>query len=338
MAKTSAFLPQVQLRWTAAQETRMTQEKSIVFGTGPLGFGVAQIIAGRGGPVTLVNRRGKIAGELPDGIEVAACDATDATAVYQICKNAGAVFHCAMPPYTQWPEKFPPVTRGILEGVARTGARLIYGDNLYMYGDTGGRPISENLPHAATGPKGRVRAEMAALLLKAHETGKLAVAIGRGADFYGPRVINAALGEMFFGTVLSGKPANLVGNIDLPHTYTYIRDFARALVTLSENDRAFGQAWHVPSAPTISTRQLVKLAEAETGRPIKVRAAGKLMVSLLGLLNPMVREIKEMMYQWEQPYMVDHRKFEQAFGADPTPHETAIRETVAWYRRRTGLK
>ncbi len=312
----------------------MAHEKNIVFGTGPLGFWVAQTLAERGRPVTLVNRRGKVDGRLSGGIDMAAAEATDAEAVFRLCSGAAAVFHCAMPPYTQWPEKFPALTRGILEGVARSGAKLIYGDNLYMYGDTGGKPISEDLPAAATGPKGRVRAEMAAMLLEAHRAGKVAVAIGRGSDFYGPRARNSALGERFFAAALSGKPADLLGNIDLPHTYTYIADFARALVTLGENDLALGQVWHVPSAPTLTTRQMVELVEAEIGRPVKVRPASRLMVGLLGLFNPMVREMKEMMYQWEQPYVVDHTKFEQAFGADPTPHEAAVRETLAWYRRR----
>ena len=314
----------------------MTQEKNIVIGTGPLGRWVAQALAERGRPAILVNRGGRIGDTLPPGVTVTAADATDPHAVADVCSGATAVFHCAMPPYTRWPEDFPPLTRGILEGVARTGARLIYGDNLYAYGDTGGRPLTEDLPPAATDRKGRVRAEMAAMLLDAHRAGKVVVAIGRASDFYGPLVTNATLGEMFFAAALAGKTANLLGDIDAPHTYTYIRDFGRALVTLSENDRALGRVWHVPSAPTLTTRQMVERVEAALGRPVKVRPAGRLMVGLLGLFNPMVREVREMMYQWEQPYVMDHTRFEQAFGADPTPHETAIEETLAWYRRRRG--
>ncbi len=312
----------------------MADEKNIVFGTGPLGRWVARTLAEKGRPATLVNRSGRIDGTLPEGVDMTAADATDAEAVYRVCKGARVVFHCAMPPYTQWPEKFPALTRGILEGVARAGARLVYGDNLYSYGDTGGKPLTEDLPPAATDRKGRVRAEMAALLLDAHRSGKVDVAIGRGSDFYGPLATNAALGEMFFAAVLAGKPANLFGDIDQPHTYTYIHDFGRALVILSESDRALGEVWHVPSAPAVTTREMVRRVEAELGRPVKVRPAGRLMLGLLGLFNPMVREMKEMLYQWEQPYVVDHTRFAQAFGADPTPHETAVRQTLAWYRRR----
>ncbi len=316
----------------------MPREKNMVFGTGPLGRWVVRALAEKGRPATLVNRSGRVDGTLPEGVDVTAADASDAGAVYRVCKDARAVFHCAMPPYTQWPEKFPALTRGILEGVARSGARLIYGDNLYAYGDTGGKPMTENLPSAATDRKGRVRAEMAALLLDAHRAGKVDVAIGRGSDFYGPLVVNAALGKMFFAAALAGKAANLLGDIDQPHTYTYIRDFGRALVTLSENDQALGEVWHVPSAPTVTTREMVQRVEAELERPVRVRPAGRLMLGLLGLFNPMVREMKAMLYQWEQPYVMDHTRFAQAFGADPTPHETAVRETLDWYRRRLGTR
>jgi nucleoside-diphosphate-sugar epimerase len=293
-----------------------------------------QTLAEKGAQVTLVNRKGKTEQKLPELVEIVAGDATDSSIVHQICKEADAVFHCAMPSYTEWPAKFPPLTKGILEGVSRAGAKLIYGDNLYMYGDTEGRPISENLPYAATGHKGKVRAEMAEMLLNAHKKEEVQVVIGRGSDFYGPQVVNSAFGEMFFKAALSGKPANLLGNIDLPHTYTYIKDFSKALVKLSENDKALGQIWHIPNATTMTTRQLVELVEKEIGQSIKIRAAGRLMVTLLGLFNPMIKEVKEMMYEWEHPYIVDHSKFEQTLGADVTPHEVAIKETVAWYRQR----
>jgi len=312
----------------------MINQKNIVFGTGPLGLWVAKTLVDKGKQVILVNRKGKVEEKLFDQIKVSAVDATDPASVYQICKEADVVFHCAMPSYTEWPDKFPSLTKGILEGVSRAGAKLVYGDNLYMYGDTGGRPISESLPYAATGHKGKVRAEMSEILLNAHAKKEVQVVIGCGSDFYGPQVLNSAFGEMFFKAALSGKPTNLLGNIDLPHTYTYIKDFSRSLVELSDNDKAFGQVWHVPNAPTITTRQLVSLVEKEIGKSLKVRSSGKLMVTLFGLFNPMLKEMKEIMYEWDQAYVVSHSKFEEIFSTDVTPHEVAIKETVEWYRQR----
>ncbi|GGO80885.1 hypothetical protein GCM10011348_18610 [Marinobacterium nitratireducens] len=279
--------------------------------------------------VAVVSRSGKIAHEISGQVEFMAADASDSEKVYQICKGADVVFHCAMPPYTQWPEKFPSLTRGILEGAKRAGCKLVYADNLYGYGDTGGLPITESLPSRATARKGKVRARMAEMLLSEAD---LKVVIARGSDFYGPLVTNSAFGDMFFKAALSGKPANLLGNVDLPHTYTYIKDFARALVRLSDQDDAFGQVWHVANPPTVSTRQLVSLVEEQLQRPVRVRAAGKHMVSFLGLFNPMLKEMKEMMYEWDQQYIVDHSKYEDRFGNDSTPHEIAIRETLDWYR------
>lgn len=215
-------------------------------------------------------------------------------------------------------------------------AKLIFGDNLYMYGTTGGKPVHEDLPYAATGHKGKIRAQMAQMLLDAHMEGKVRISIGRGSDFFGPQVINSAFGEMFLKPAFAGKTVNLLGNIDLPHTLTYIKDFAKALVIMGEDDRALGKAWHVPNAEAITTRQIVKLMEKEIGKPVKIRTAGKLMVSVLGLFNPMLKEVKEMMYTWEEPYIVDSRNFEETFSVRSTSLEIAVQETVDWYRELAG--
>jgi nucleoside-diphosphate-sugar epimerase len=312
----------------------MKNQNNIVFGTGPLGLWVAQVLAEQGKQVTVVNRSGKVANKISEQIKVIAGDANDSSVVYKICKGADSVFHCAMPPYTQWPEKFPPLTKGILGGVKQADCRLIYGDNLYGYGDTNGTPINEQLPYKATGRKGRVRALMAEMLLNEKD---LNVVIGRGSDFFGPLVKNSTFGEMFFKAALSGKPANLQGNIDLPHTYTYIKDFAAALVNISDRHDSFGQVWHVPNAPTITTRQLASIVEEQINRPIKIRTAGKLMISFLGLFNPMLKEMKEMMYEWDQPYIVEHKKYEDRFGNACTPHDIAITETVQWYQQNVAV-
>ncbi|MDN3558158.1 SDR family oxidoreductase [Halomonas maura] len=307
----------------------MENRENIVFGAGPLGLWVARVLAGQGRQVAVVNRSGKLTHDVPGQIQVIAGNADDPAEVYEICKGADSVFHCAMPPYTQWPDKFPSLTGGILGGVKQAGCKLIYGDNLYGYGDTKGLPLTEELPCKATGRKGKVRASMAELLLSEAD---VRVVIGRGSDFYGPLVTHSALGESFFKAALSGKPANLLGNVDLPHTYTYIKDFAGALVKLSDHEDALGQVWHVPNAPTMTTRQLVSMVEQHIGRPIKIRAVGKSMVALLGVFNPMLREVKEMMYEWEQPYIVEHKRYAERFGDDSTPHDMAIKETIEWYR------
>ncbi|MCA9980820.1 MAG: NAD-dependent epimerase/dehydratase family protein [Anaerolineales bacterium] len=312
--------------------------QAVVFGTGPLGLAVMEELVARGRTVRMVNRRGRVDEALPAGVSVVAADATDAEQVARVCADTAVVFHCAQPGYTSWPTQFPPITTGILEGVAQTNAKLVFGDNLYMYGSTDGQPVHEGLPYAATGHKGRTRAEMAKQLLAAHEHGRVQVTIGRASDFYGPRVLGSAVGDIVFAAALAGKTVNVLGRPELPHTFTYIKDFAWGLVTLSEHDEAYGRAWHVPSAPTISTNDFLKLVEEAVGQPLKSRAGGKLMLTLLGLFVPEMREMKEIFYEFDEPYVVDHTQFATAFGQNATPHKQAIAETVAWYRAHLASK
>jgi nucleoside-diphosphate-sugar epimerase len=309
-----------------------TQVKHVILGTGQLGLAIMDELVAAGQPVKLVNRSGRVSEPLPAGVVLETADATNPDEIARVTRGAEIVFFCMQPAYHQWPEQFSPLAANVIEGVSRSGARLVFGDNLYMYGSTNGRPLHENLPYAAETRKGRARAQVANILLAAHEAGQLQVTIGRASDFYGPRVTDSMAGEMLFEAALHGKTVNMTGNLDLPHTLTYIRDFARALVTLSKNEVAYGRTWHVPSAETLTQTQFIKLVEAEIGQPIKVRTAGKWILRLIGLFNPAAGEVVEMMYEFEEPFIVDHTQFADAFGIQVTPHEQAIRETVAWYQ------
>ena len=306
--------------------------KYVIFGTGPLGMSVMDALLERDETnITLVNRHGDQPETLPPGVKIASGDATDSKQVEDFCNTAETVFHCAQPGYTAWPEKFPPITKGILDGVSNTQAKLVFGDNLYMYGQVEG-PIHEGLAYRAEGRKGKTRAAMATMLLEAHRAGKVQIAIGRGSDFFGPRVTGSAMGEMVFNGALQGKAVNFLGDIDQPHTYTYIKDFGRALVVLGSAPEALGQAWHVPNDQAMTTREFVRLIEAALGKPVKTRVSGRGMLTLLGLFIPDLREMKEMMYEFEAPYVVDSDKFTKQFNLRPTPLKEAVSETLAWYR------
>jgi len=308
-------------------------KNNIVFGTGPLGYWVMKFLSDQGNKVTLVSKSGKTHLELPEGVQVKSANSKNAEEVYKVCKDADAVYYCAMPPYTDWPNNFPDMIKGLIDGVSKTNAKIIFGDNLYMYGSINGEPLKENLPYAATGHKGKTRALIANMLFDAHKDGKVKMTMGRASDFYGPKVINAFFGEMFYKPALEAKTVNMLGDISLLHTFTYIKDFAKSLITLGENEKSFGRAWHVPSAKTISQKEMVALIEKEIGKKIKVRPAGKRMVAFLGLFNPMMREVKEMMYTTTEPYIVDHSDFEKTFGVNITSHEEAIKETVKWFKK-----
>lgn len=306
----------------------------IVFGTGPLGFAVAEKLIEKGKTVKMANRTGK--GAVPKGAKLVKADATDLERTREVCSNAKFVFHCAMPVYTNWPELFPILSYGILEGAASAGAKLIYADNLYMYGAPE-EPIHEESSINLQGAKGKVRAEMAEKLLEHHKSGRVKVTIGRASDFYGPRVVNSILGERVFKPAIEGKSITMIGNLDVPHTYTYIKDFANALVTLAENYNSYGETWIVPSAETITTREIIHLIFNETKKTPKVKSAPSFIIKLMSIFNPVLKEIQEVIPSYQKAFVVNHNKFEKVFGANTTPHKIAIKETVNWYKQHFRL-
>ncbi len=314
--------------------TDLNQERSyVILGSGQLGLAIMDSLAAADENILLVNRSGSIAEVLPNGVSVRQADLTEPDSVESVVQGAEVAFMCAAPPYTDWPGKFPQLINSVVEGVSRTGAKLVFGDNLYMYGPSSGKPLHENLPYAAIGSKGKTRAQVANTLLDAHKSGKLQVTIGRGSDFFGPRVTGSALGSRVFGAALEGKTVDVLGDIDLPHTYTYIRDFADSLITLATHEQAYGEAWHVPNAPTMTTQQWLDIIAKQVGQPLKIRSTGAFMVRILGLFNPAIRESREMMYEFSEPFVVDDTKFRNAFGGTPTDPTVAIQETLDWYRR-----
>ena len=302
---------------------------NVIFGTGPLGLAVARRLVSSGKTVRVVNRSG--AAQAPTGAEVFAADATDPAAAGRACDGATVVFHCATHSYGQWDKALPPIMNGIIEGAAASGARLVYGDNLYAYGHVDGL-IHEELPYRPVGPNTRVRAELATTLMNAHAAGKVRATIGRASDFYGPHARQSKAGDGIFARALAGKPTQVLGDPDAPHTLTFIDDFASALVTLSQQDKALGQVWHVPSAETVSMRGFIELIFRQLGKPVSLRPVPKIFINALAIVVPTMAGVKETMYQSEQPWVVDHSKFTRAFGGQPTSHETAIAQTIGWYR------
>ena len=304
----------------------------VIFGSGPLGRSVMNHALEKGYQVRMVNRSGKMK-DTPQGVELVSGNCLDIESVRRLAEGAAVAYQCAQPEYHEWPEKFPPLQASILEGVAASGAKLVIGENLYMYGDTDGKPLTEDLPYSAQTRKGKIRAEMTRAALEAHRSGKVRVAIGRGSDFFGPYVLDSALGNRAIYPALAGKSASLGGKLDHAHTYTYIEDFGRALVILGEREEALGQAWHVPNdQPTITQRQLMTMFFEEIGLPPKMSGVSKTMMQIAGLFIPGARETVEMMYEFERPFVVDSSKFERTFGVRPNPLRNAVKKTVEWYR------
>ncbi len=309
----------------------MTTPTHVVLGGGTLGTTIADQLAAAGEPVRLVTRSGRNPG-IP-GVEGAAADLTDPEAVRSVAAGARVAYFACQPAYTDWPNGFPPLAEGVLGGLRGFGTRLAVVDNTYMYGPTGGRPMTEDLPYAATTRKGIARARLAERFLAAHRAGDVPVVIARASDYFGPRGVATTVGDRFFPPLLAGNAVQVFGDVDAPHSNTFVPDFARALIELGRHDAALGAAWHVPTAPAVSQRRFAELAAAAAGVPApKLSRVSRPMLRLAGLFVAPAREMVEMAYEFEEPFILDSSKIERSFGLRPTPLEEALAATVAWWR------
>lgn len=306
--------------------------RHVILGTGAIGRAIAEELIRRGEAVRMVNRSGKM-DEKPNGVEVVAADLYDPARVREGTRGAQVVYQSAQPNYYEWPEKFPPLQTSVIEGLTGSGAKLVLVENVYMYGEMNGESLTETTPYNAHTRKGRVRAEISRAAFAAYKEGRVRVTAARGGNFFGPWGTNSTMGARAFYPLLRGKPAQLIGRTDVPHTHTYVKDFGRALVILGERDEADGQAWHVPNdQPQMTQADLVRLFAKEAAVEPKISSMGRLMMSIGGLFIPEAKESVEMMYEFEEPFIVDSSRFENTFGMKAAPIREAIRETVAWYK------
>ena len=304
--------------------------RHVVFGTGQVGRPLVRQLVADGHDVVAVNRAGR--GDLP-GARVVAGDASDPACTTRICAGADVVYFCLNANnYGRWDREFPPLQRGVLIGAAHAQARLVVLDNLYSYGPPRGRPLVETMAAQPTSKKSRTRAAMTADLQRAHAAGRVQVAIGRASDFFGPGAVSSALGETVFATALTGARAQVMGDPDQPHSYSYVPDVAAGLVALGTASTATGEVWHLPVAPARTTRDIIGQVYRAAGHPPRLLAAGRTTLRAVGLVQPPLREYLHTLYQFTDPWVVDDSKFRTSFGATATPLDDALDATLAWYR------
>ena len=306
-------------------------EFHFVLGAGQVGPRIAEMLVARGHRVRIARRTA--AASRVAGVETVSIDVRDADTVARAAEGAAVVYHCVNPLYNEWPEKLLPMTRGIVDGASRAGARLVVLDNLYMYGDTS--HMTEETPTSPVSRKGQLRVQAADYMLDADARGAARVSIGRAADFFGPEGRMSLLGDNFFQRVLRGKSAQVFGDPDLPRAYSYIPDVAAGLVALGSRADARG-VWMLPIQPAETTRQLIGRFARALGRDVAVARVPTWLLRGGGLFQPVMREIAEMAYQWEQPYRVDDARFRATFGVTPTPWDEAVARTVQWARGAYG--
>jgi nucleoside-diphosphate-sugar epimerase len=308
--------------------------RHVVFGTGQVGRPLIEQLLTLGHDVVAVNRSGR---GFIRGAEFVAGDATAPAFTTRVAAGADVVYFCLNATnYDRWAEEFPPLQRAVLAGAEAAGARLVVLDNLYAYGPTGGRNLVETMQEQPTSTKAATRAAMTAELLGAHNAGRVEVAIGRASDYFGPGATQSALGGTVFGTALTGRTAQIMGNPHQPHSYSYTPDVAAALITLGTQPSATGTVWHLPVAEARNTRQIIDHVYRLAGHKTRSYAAGRTTLTLLGLIKPAMREYLNTLYQFTDRWVVDDSKFRTAFGAHATTLDDALPATLQWYRSTAG--
>ncbi|MFG2874148.1 NAD-dependent epimerase/dehydratase family protein [Streptomyces sp. NPDC048337] len=304
----------------------------IVIGFGPAGAATARLLVEQGHSVRVVTRSGR---SPEPGIEHLALDATDSERLTEAARGAAAIHSCAAPPYHRWADEWPPLAASLCAAAEATGAVLVMLGNLYAYGPVAG-PLTEELPLAATGAKGRVRAAVWEQARALHEQGRIKAVEVRASDFFGPGVTEGGhLAGRVVPPLLRGKPVSTLGDPDAPHSWTYLPDVARALVEVAGEERAWGRAWHVPTEPALSVREMVDRLAAQAGTgPVAVRRLPSAVLAVGSLVSPLLRELKEIRYQFDRPFVVDSSAYEAAFAVRATPVEAQIKATVDWWRER----
>ncbi|MEU2438290.1 NAD-dependent epimerase/dehydratase family protein [Streptomyces rubradiris] len=303
---------------------------SVVIGSGPAGRDTARQLVERGDSVRGITRSGR---SPEPGIEHVALDATDSKRLIEAARGADTIYCCASPPYHRWASEWPPLAASVCAAAEATGAVLVMLGNLYGYGPVNGT-MTEDLPLRATGPKGRVRAAVWKRVRQLHEQGRIRAVELRASDFFGPGVTDGGhLAARVMPRLLRGKSVSTLGDPDVPHSWTYVPDVARALVEVAGEERAWGRAWHVPTGPAQSTREMVARLAAQAGAgPVAARRLPSVVLAAASVFSPLLRELKEVRYQFEQPFIIDSSAYEAEFAVRATPVDEQVRATVDWWR------
>jgi len=294
----------------------------VIVGSGEIGTATARELLDQGHRVRVVTRSG--GGLEHPEVERVAADAADAERLSRLAEGAAALYNCANPPYHRWPQEWPPLATALLTAAERTGAGLVTMSNLYGYGPIDG-PMTEDLPLAATTVKGRVRAQMWRDAYAAHAAGRIRATEARASDFIGAGA-RSLFNEMVAPGVLAGKVATAPVNFDAPHSVTFTGDVGRTMAVLGTDERAWGRAWHVPTAPATTMRDLANRLAALAGAPSpRLRRMPGFVLRLGGLFQPTAREFLEMRYQFERPFVLDSSAATATFGLKPTDLDDALR-------------
>jgi len=269
-----------------------------------------------------------------EGAEIFQADALNRDQVFRAVKGSDIVYLLVGLEYKKkvWETSWPIIMRNTIDACKATGARLIFFDNVYMYGRVKGK-MTESTPFNPSSEKGKIRAGIDEILLKEMNAGSLQAIIAKSADFYGPHASKTSVpGILVFDRMKKGKSAQWFINAKLAHSFTYTPDAAKGLYMLATKDSAYGQTWHLPSVlPALTGNEFIAMAAKYMHVSVRVQVLPKWLIQVVGWFNPIMKELAEMLYQNEFSYEFDSSRFEKAFQFKPTSYEEGIRQTAAWY-------
>jgi nucleoside-diphosphate-sugar epimerase len=262
--------------------------------------------------------------------ELFPADLLDAKAVSDAVKGSEVAYLVAGLKYdaTVWADQWPRVMRNSIDACKRHGTKLVFFDNVYAYGKVDGA-MTENTPYNPCSRKGEVRAKIATTLMDEARRGELQAMIIRAADLYGPGAALSLTHATVFERLRANKSPQWVGNAKAVHSFTYTPDAGRSVALLGNTASAYGQVWHaLTSKEEMTGEGFVRLACELAGKPYKLQVAPGWMLNLMGLFMPVLRENREMMYQFEHDYRFDSSKLMKTFNSAPTDYRTGIKATL----------
>jgi nucleoside-diphosphate-sugar epimerase len=277
--------------------------------------------------IRLVSRNPK---KINDNDELLRCDLTNLNDVNDAVKGCQVAYLTVGLPYKikTWQEQWPLIMKNTIAACKKHKTKLVFFDNIYMYHPDKLNPMTEETDIFPVSKKGKVRAEIAQMVLDEIKTGKLEALIARAADFYGPGIKNSVFNQVVTGNLKAGKKANWFCSLDYLHNFTFTPDAAKATALLGNTESAYNQVWHLPTAAPITGKQWIEKAAGELGVEPKTQVASKKIVQIMGIFNPIMKEFVEMLYQWDRDYNFDSSKFETVFKIKPTPVDEAIKQII----------
>ncbi len=308
--------------------------KHVVIGAnGNAGNAIVDRLIELGEDVITITRSGKLINNKVSQVKMIKGDINELDTIIEQLENVDYIYNAVNPPYHKWKKYLYNYTDNFIRLTEETGARLLVVDNLYMYNEDNISNMTETSPTTVTTRKGKIRAEIAKKYLDANKEGRIKMVILRGSDFYGPAVRNSVFGERTISGLIKRNKAMLFGKSDKKHSFTYIPDFAEAAVKLIMDTEIDGDIFHAPVAPAITQEQMIELFGSSLGYKPKYFIMPKLMLTFIGLFDPIVREFKEMLYQFENEFVVSDTKYREKYGIHATPLQDGISETLDWFKK-----